>query len=793
MTKNREQVFGVSGMSCAACSAGVEREVGRMAGVQSVRVSLLAGRMVVSYDPEQTDDEAIIAGVCKLGYGARVWRGQEQPTSDNGASDMKKRLVMTALLLLPLMGLHHGWYSEYSAWAQLGLLLPILWINRRYFSRGLGALWQKAPNMDSLVSLGALAAVADGIGNIFLQHRGVCYFESAGMILTLISLGKWLEARATGRTSAAVEKLTAMLPATATVIRDGEPRRVPADAVQAGEKLLVYPGESIPVDGVVDAGQSAVNEAMLTGEGLPVSKGEGDRVYAGTTNGDALLHITCTKEREASAMADIIRLVSEAAATKAPIARLADRVAGMFVPVVMGLAMLTALAWIAAGSGAAFGISCGIAVLVISCPCALGLATPVAIMVGVGKGATGGILYRNGAALERAKSITCMVMDKTGTLTCGKPTVSDVIPAAGWGREDLLALAACIEHGSAHPLAAAICEAAPLATYPTPEECSYIPGRGVVARLGGEVLLAGNARHLQDHGVSCDTELMSRLADEGKTPLCFARGGQCIGTIAVHDALRPDAAATIRALQGLGIRTCMLTGDGLRTAKSVAKQLGIREFLAECLPADKEKYLTRLKATGEVVGMVGDGINDAPALMRADVGISLADGTDIARESADVILVHNRLEHVVQAIRLSRAVIRNIRQNLFWAFGYNTLAIPLAAGVFYPAFGLLLHPAAAAAAMGLSSLCVVTNALRLRRFCFSTKTNNTMNTITLHVIGMMCPHCEQHVTKALLALGGIADCKADHNNNSVTLTLDTAAPSLERIKAAITEAGYRVE
>ncbi len=782
-------------MSCSACSSRVEREVGRMAGVQSVQVSLLAGKMVVCYHPGQVSAEDIAAAVCKLGYGAKAIRGNEQTQTEHGAAGVKKRLVWSAALLLPLMVLHHMGESTLMASLQLMLLLPILYVNRVIFRRGVGALLKKAPNMDTLVALGACAAVADGIGNMIFQHRGVCYFESAGMILTLITFGKWLEARATGKTSAAVEKLSALLPSTAMVQRGEITERIPADAVERGDIVIIAPGEAVPVDGVVMSGASSVIESALTGESMPTTKKEGDTVYAATTNGNGLLRVTCTKTRDESAMADIIRLVGEAAATKAPISRMADKVSGIFVPIVMALALLTILVWLLAGSGAAFAISCGIAVLVISCPCALGLATPVAIMAGVGKGAEAGILYRNGEALEQARGLTHLVLDKTGTLTQGAPKVCDIIPAEGVSREEVLHVAAALENGSTHPLASAILAAAPQTPSTAPEVCNYLPGRGLVARLEGKTCLCGNARLMLEHGVVHDAPLLNRLAAEGKTPICLARDGQLLGTIALSDPLRPDAIAAVQRLQQMGIHLLMMTGDNTRTAAAVATQLGIDDYRAECLPADKEHTLAELKAAGARVGMVGDGINDAPALMRADVGFSLGSGTDIAHESADIILAHNRLEDVVHAIGLSRAVMRNIRQNLFWAFAYNILAIPLAAGVFYPLCGWLLHPGVAAAAMGMSSLCVVTNALRLQRYSFSNHqtTQDTMNqTITLTVNGMMCPHCEKHVTKALMALEGVLSCTASHKDNSVVLTLGAPAPDLDTIKATITEAGYEL-
>lgn len=790
--EGERQLFRVVGMSCAACASRVENSVARIDGVEKVQVSLLTARMHVIYNPRKTGAEAIISHVCKLGYSAEILKESEKANKHNdGARQMQTRLIGSATLLVPMMMMHHLEHGAEYGWLQLLLLLPILYLNRVFFRRGIRALQQKAPNMDSLVSIGALAAVADGVSNIFMQHRGEFYFESAAMILTLITLGKWLEARATGKTGAAVEKMAALLPATATILRNGETLHIPAEDVRHGDTVLIAPGEVFPVDGEVILGQSTANESALTGESIPTEKVVGDTVYAATTNGNCLLHICCTKTRAESAMADIIRLVGEAAATKAPISRMADRVASIFVPLVILIALLTTLVWLIVGANTAFAVSCGIAVLVISCPCALGLATPVAIMVGVGKGAENGILFRSGSAMEHARNITCLVLDKTGTLTQGSPTVCDIIPTAGYEKDELLRWANLAEKGTSHPLATAIAAACQQTTE-SPEECQYVAGRGIVASYRSSTILAGNAKFMQEHNIGCDTHLLNNLSDAGKTPICIARDGVLIGTIAIQDPLRTDAAETLQKLRNMRIRLCMLTGDYARTATAVANKLGIADYQAECLPGDKEAWIEKLQKEGEIVGMVGDGINDAPALMRADVGISLAGGTDIARESADIILVHNQLDNVVQAIRLSRAVIHNIRQNLFWAFAYNTLAIPLAAGVFFPLCGWLLHPAVAAAAMGLSSLCVVFNALRLRGFSLHTTQQQHMNTITLTVTGMMCPHCEQHVTNALLSLEGVATCSASHKDNTVTITLNTPPAELAAIKSAITQAGYEV-
>ncbi len=786
----RKQAFVVRGMSCAACVARVEQGVQRLPGVERAQVSLLQARMLVHYREVEADSGSIIRAVKGLGYEAELMTDAQAAPPTPPADTLRRRFGTSLALLIPLVLLHHAGLGMPWDALQLLLLLPILYINRMFFVRGLRTLIQWAPNMDSLVAIGAVAAVADGVCNLLWAHRGTLYFESAGMILTIITLGKWLEARATAKTGAALDKLKDLLPATATVQRGQDTAHIPAEEVQIDDIVLIAPGESIPVDGVVIGGQSTVNEAALTGESLPAEKTEGAAVYAASINGHGLLRVRATKRRSESAMADIIRLVGEAAATKAPIARTADKVAGVFVPIVMGIALLATVVWLLLGYGGTFAANCGMAVLIISCPCALGLATPVAIMVGMGKGAEHGILYRNAEALERAKSISCLAFDKTGTLTRGEPTVCDILSATGHTREELLQLAACAENGSAHPLAAAIRAICPPGE--APESARYLPGLGVLATQNGVELLAGNETLLQQKHVAYDAALLRRLAKEGKTPLCFARQGEWIGTIAVQDPLRPEAPAAVSQLQQLGIRLCMMTGDHAHTAAAIANSLRINDHQAECLPADKENILRQLKNEGEIIGMVGDGINDAPALARADIGIALGGGMDIAKDSADIILVHNRLDDIAGAVQLSRAVIRNIRQNLFWAFAYNALAIPLAAGVFYPLCGWLLHPAAAAAAMGASSLCVVSNALRLRRFHFTPTESPAMTTINLSVSGMMCPHCENHVNKAVLSIPGVATCTASHKDNAVTITLDSPAADIQAIKNAITEAGYHV-
>ncbi|MDO5471661.1 MAG: heavy metal translocating P-type ATPase [Akkermansia sp.] len=781
-----ETSFQVTGMSCSACSARVERAVAALPGVECVQVNLLTGSMRVGHTAEQSA-AGIIAAVEAAGYGAaESGGGAAAPRREDAV--LRRRFVLSLCLLVPLMAVHHLWQGAISAMVQLLLALPVLWLNRKFFVNGLSGALRGAANMDTLVALGAGAALTDGLANFYFHHRGAYYFESAAMIVTLITLGKWLESRATGRTGAALEKLLALLPRTATVLRDGQQVSLPADAVQAGELVLVRPGERIPVDGTVVAGISAADESPLTGESLPAEKSPGCPAYAGTVNGNGTLHIRCDKPAAESALSGIISLVGEAAATKAPISRLADRLSGVFVPVVVSLAVLTAATWLLLGAGAGFGISCGIAVLVISCPCALGLATPVAIMVGTGRGAECGILFRNGEALENAHRVTAVLLDKTGTITTGHPAVTDTLPAPGHSREELLQLAADLEADSHHPLAEAVRQATTGLSPRPVERLTYIPGRGITAEAAGTPCAAGNAALMQQLGILVpDT---AHQAAAGKTPLFFARGHEAVGTLAVADPPKPEAPAAIAALRRLGLRVLMITGDNARTAAAIAARAGLDEVHADALPQDKDALVRRLQSEGHRVAMVGDGINDAPALTRADVGIAIGAGTDIAMESAGVILVRSNLQDVVGALRLSRAVLRNIRQNLFWALLYNCLAIPLAAGVLYPLTGWLLHPAAAAAAMGLSSFCVVTNALRLRRF--HPLPPKTMNTITINVKGMMCPHCEAHVTKALLALPGITACHADHKSGTVSLTTTGDTP-VEVVCEAIKAQGYEVE
>ncbi len=786
--------FSVTGMSCSACSARVERAVGKLPGVHRVQVNLLTGSMQADFDPQQQTAAGIIAAVEAAGYGAAADNGQRATSTRHDSSALLHRLLSSLAFLLPIMLLHHLWQGELSAWLQLLLTLPVAWLNRAFFTRGGKALLQRAPNMDSLVALGAGAALAYGLADLLWFRGGSVYFESAAMILSLITLGKWLEARATARTGAALEKLMALLPETATVLRGGLQQTVPADAVEAGELVLVRPGGRIPVDGVVVEGCSTVDESALTGESLPVEKGPGSSASAGTINHHGALTLRAEKPRSESALADIIRLVGEASATKAPISRLADRISGIFVPVVVLLSLLTAATWLLLGAPASFAASCAIAVLVISCPCALGLATPVAIMVGTGRGAEMGILFRSGEALESAQAADTVILDKTGTLTLGRPTVTNIHPTA-WAKGELLQLAATLESHGNHPLATAVLSASAGVTPGVPEQFRYLPGRGICATVSGMPCAAGNAELMREQGVelsATDESLAHTWATAGKTPLFFAAGTELAGMMAIADPLKPDSTAAVAAMKRLGLRVLLMTGDNARTAAAVAEQTGIDEVWAGVLPQQKDARVQELHRSGHRVAMVGDGINDAPALARADVGIALGAGTDIAKESAGVILVGDSLMGVTAAMALSRAVLRNIRQNLFWAFAYNALAIPLAAGAFYPAFGWSLQPAIGAAAMSLSSFCVVCNALRLRRWqapLSPTPETPAMKTITITIEGMMCPHCERHVTQALTAIPGVESCVASHSNNSATLTLSADVPEAP-LREAVEKAGY---
>lgn len=823
-----ERKFEVKGMTCAACSAAVERAVKKIKGVDNVNVSLLLNNMTVSAPPGIGDD-IIIKAVEGAGYSAGV-KGEVKPAEKvspykQEAAGMKKRVIISFSFLAPLMYismghmlklplpmfLHGPESAAVNANLQFLLTLPILYVNRKYFSAGFKTLLKRRPNMDSLIAIGSSAAVGYGIFALFmigyalghgdLQTAGGysmdLYFESAATILTLITLGKFLEARSKGKTSEAIDKLLKLAPETALVERDGIETEISAKDVKIGDIVIVKPGMSIAVDGVIIEGQTSVDQSALTGESIPVEKKAGDRVAAATINGGGYFKFRAEKVGEDTALAQITRLVEEAGSSKAPIAKLADKISGVFVPVVIFIALAAFIGWLAAGYGFPFSVSVGIAVLVISCPCALGLATPVAIMVGTGKGASNGVLIKSAEALETAHSINTVILDKTGTLTEGKPRVTDIIVFEGT-RDELLSIAASLEKPSEHPLAAAIIEKAngEGAKILEVKDFRAVPGKGVKAVIGGKTYLAGNPKFMGEILTAEAQAVYDGLADNGKTPLYFSDGKKILGIIAVMDTLKPTAAAAVRYFKRLGIDAVMLTGDNQKTAEAIRKEAGIDRAIAEVMPEDKEKEVRRLQAEGKKVAMIGDGINDSPALTRADVGIAIGAGTDIAIESADIVLMKSDLLDAVTAVELSRKTFRNIKENLFWAFFYNVLGIPIAAGVFYTLTGWKLNPMIAAAAMSLSSVFVVTNALRLRFFKpFHQKVNKDkkekeiMEKI-IKIEGMSCSHCSMRVEKALNAIAGV---KAGVNlkKGEAAVTVPQGVGDQQLIDA-VTGAGYAV-
>ena len=851
-----KQTFNVTGMTCSACSAHVEKAVNKLEAVSKAEVSLMTNSMSVDYDPDALSPQDIIHAVEQAGYGASLpQKDKSAPLPDPNSQlaqelgAMKRRLIWSFVFLIPLFYISMGHMlgaplpsflmGMENALAfgltQLLLTLPILYINDTYYKVGFKTLWHRAPNMDSLIAVGSAAAVIYGIFAIYqigygLGHSDMelvaryhmdLYFESAGMILTLITLGKFLEKRSKGKTSQAINRLMDLAPKTAHVLRDGAEVEIPVEEVRVGDHIVVRPGQSIPVDGVVVEGSSAVDESALTGESLPVDKGPGDKVAAASMNRSGSFTFEALRVGEDTTLAQMIRLVEEAAASKAPIAKLADKVAGVFVPVVMAIAAVTALVWFFVGGyDVTKALTAGVAVLVISCPCALGLATPVAIMVGTGKGAENGILIKSAEALETLHSIDTVVLDKTGTLTQGKPVVTDILPGDETDEAGLLTLAACLEAPSEHPLAAAIVEESRRRRLSSAVVTDFtaVHGRGVRASLNGHPFLAGNQAMMEEAGVSLGDfpQKAEELATQGKTPLYFADEKQVLGIIAVADTPKPTSAQAVSAFRQLGLDVVMLTGDNQRTADAIGKELGVTQVMAQVLPQDKEAKVRQLQEQGKKVAMVGDGINDAPALARADVGLAIGAGTDVAIESADIVLMKSDLLDAAAAVELSRATIRNIKENLFWAFFYNTLGIPLAAGVFYHWTHWQLNPMFAAAAMSLSSFCVVSNALRLRFFkskfrpapCAGTcpveqpelEESNQINEKKgdeqtmekkIQIEGMMCQHCVAHVEKALTALGGVSAAQADLEGKCATVTL-SAPVSDEELKEAVTAAGYEV-
>lgn len=844
--------YNVTGMSCAACSSRVEKAVSHVPGVTSCSVSLLTNSMGVEGTASEAD---IIAAVEEAGYGASVKGSTGQKVSPSEAAEaladhetpvLKKRLIASVGFLLVLMYFSMGhmmWGWPIPAWFEdnhiamglLQLLLAgiVMVINQKFFISGFKSLWHKAPNMDTLVALGSMAsfvwsvyvlfamtrAQVDGNMDAVMDYMMDFYFESAAMILTLITVGKMLEARSKGKTTDALKSLMKLAPKTAVVIRSGQETTVPIEQVRKGDIFVVRPGENIPVDGIVLEGSSAVNESALTGESIPVDKAAGDTVSAATVNQSGFIRCEATHVGEDTTLSQIIKMVSDAAATKAPIAKIADKVSGIFVPAVIAIAVITTLVWLLAGQTFGYALARGISVLVISCPCALGLATPVAIMVGNGMGAKHGILFKTAVSLEETGRVQIVALDKTGTITSGQPEVTDIHPAEGFTEKELLTLALSLEKKSEHPLARAVLKKAEALslTAADAEDFQALPGNGLSGKVNGETLTGGNMKFISSR-VTVPTSLRKKaedLAEQGKTPLLFARGNQLAGIIAVADVIKEDSPRAVKELQNMGIRVVMLTGDNEKTANAIGRQAGVDQVIAGVLPDGKESVIRSLKEKGKVA-MVGDGINDAPALTRADIGIAIGAGTDIAIDAADVVLMKSRLSDVPAAIRLSRATLRNIHENLFWAFFYNIIGIPLAAGVWIPIFGWTLNPMFGAAAMSLSSFCVVTNALRLNLFKIhdaskdkkikqmvsidtenpynenkNEKENQTMVKITVNVEGMMCPHCEAHVNEAVKAAFQAEDVVSSHEKKTTVFTAPERVDE-DKIREVIKNAGYEV-
>lgn len=830
--------YTVTGMSCAACSARVEKAVSAVPGVTSCSVSLLTNSMGVE---GTASAQAVVSAVQAAGYGASLKgascaptaAAQEDALADRETPALKRRLIASLGFLIALMyvSMGHmmwGWplpaclADNHVAMGLLQMLLTIavMVINQKFFINGFRSLLHGAPNMDTLVALGAAASFGYSTYALFamtgaqvrgdaaavMQYMHEFYFESAAMILALITVGKMLEARSKGKTTDALRSLMKLAPQTATLVRGGQEIAVPIAQVRRGDVFVVRPGESIPVDGVVLEGESAVNESALTGESIPVDKAVGDSVSAATTNQSGFLRCEATRVGEDTTLSQIIRMVSDAAATKAPIAKVADRVSGVFVPTVIALAILTTAVWLLCGQSIGFALARGISVLVISCPCALGLATPVAIMVGNGLGAKNGILFKTAVSLEETGKTEIVALDKTGTITQGEPRVTDVLPAEGMTQGALLSLAAALEQRSEHPLARAVMmraeedglTAAPVGDF------RALPGNGLTATLSGETLLGGSLSFVASQ-VDVPRSIRQKaeaLAEEGRTPLLFAQAGRLAGVIAVADVIKADSPAAIAALRNMGIRVVMLTGDNEKTARAIGRLAGVDEVIAGVLPEGKESVIRRLQAQGKVA-MVGDGINDAPALTRADIGVAIGAGTDVAIDAADVVLMKSRLSDVPAAIRLSRATLRNIHENLFWAFFYNVIGIPLAAGVWIPLFGWTLNPMFGAAAMSLSSFCVVSNALRLNLFKLhdagkdkkinrhSKHKEETTMVKTMKIEGMMCGHCEAAVKKALEAIDGVASAEVSHTDGTAVVTLSKPVENAA-LRKAVEDKDYTV-
>ncbi len=832
-----KQKFNITGMSCSACSSAAERSVKKLNGLSSCEVSLLTNSMIAEYDENILTEQDIINAIESAGYGASVFnekneKKEKKPDKNDELKEMKVRLIVSFCCLIPLMyiamghmislplpsfltGTEHG---VSFAFIQFLLTLPIIYVNRKYYIKGFRSLFKGSPNMDTLVATGSLAAILYGIYSVFVIGNSIgtgntetaneylhnLYFESGAMILTLITLGKYFEARSKRKTSDAISKLIALSPDTATVERNGTEMTVSVEDVKIGDTVIVRPGQSIPVDGTVIDGNTYIDESAITGESIPSEKNVGDTVIGGTVNKSGYIKFTAEKIGEDTALSKILRLVEEAASSKAPIAKLADKVSGIFVPVVMAIAVLTFIVWMIVKNDFSLALDLAISVLVISCPCALGLATPTAIMVGTGKGASNSILIKSAESLETAHKIDTVVLDKTGTVTEGQPRVTDIIPASDSNKKELLQFAYSAEKLSEHPLSKSIVQQAEAEKTEALAVSDFenIPGRGIKVRTESAFILAGNALMMQENNI--DISKMKKqgelLSSQGKTPLYFACGSKFLGIIALADTIKPTSAQAVSEFKNMDIDVIMLTGDNAKTAKHIAEKAGIENVISDVLPDGKEQVIRDLQNQNKTVAMVGDGINDAPALTRADVGIAIGAGTDIAIESADIVLMKSDLNDAVNAVRLSKAVIRNIRQNLFWAFFYNTLGIPLAAGVLLIPFGIKLDPMIGAACMSLSSVCVVSNALRLRFIKFkksapkkgaeSAKERTIKMKKTIYIEGMMCSHCTGRVDKVLNSVDGIqATVSLEDKCAYVTLSEDIADAQL---KAIIENEGYTV-
>lgn len=842
-----DKKFDVTGMTCSACSSHVEKSVCKLVGEGNVSVSLLTNSMQVKYDEKKISEEDIIKAVEDAGYGASVAGAPAAKKAEKKGSvvdeeikEMKTRLIISFIFLIPLMYVSMGSMAGLPqpsfltghanavsfAFTQFLMCLPIIYVNRKYFIVGYKTLWHRAPNMDSLIAVGSTAALAYGIFAIYRMSYGLgagdyalvekyhmdLYFESSVMILTLITLGKFLETRSRRKTSEAISRLTELAPETAVVERNGVETEIPIEELNAGDIVIVKPGARIPADGIIVDGNSSVDESALTGESIPVEKTAGDKIIAASINKNGFLKFRAEKVGSETTLAQIIKLVEDASASKAPIAKLADKIAGVFVPVVMTIALVTAIAWLATGHDFEFALSCAISVLVISCPCALGLATPVAIMVGTGKGAENGILIKSAEALETLHLVKTVIMDKTGTLTEGKPVVTDIY-SIGMDENELLALAASAEKPSEHPLAGALIEDAEKKGINLfeAEDFRAVSGRGVTATVDGRKILAGNKYFMSENGidVSVFEQKEKEYSDLGKTVLYFAGENSPLGLIAVQDVPKKTSRAAVKCLRDMGIDVIMLTGDNKRTAEAVARSLGITNVVSEVMPQDKEAVVRSVQEKGGRTAMIGDGINDAPALARADVGIAIGAGTDVAIESADIVLMKSDLMDAVTAIKLSKATIKNVKENLFWAFFYNIICIPLAAGVWFPAFGIKLSPMIGAAAMSMSSVCVVSNALRLKFFkadnncVLDDEPAGEINVVSQNeykgetnmkkemlIEGMSCMHCSGRVEKALNGLDGV-NAKVDLEKKTAYVDLSKDVSDADLTKA-VTDAGYEV-